>query len=94
MKIERFAISTCCGGSAIAFKLGVPLSKDFLPLLMGSGYLEVKHFTKAGLLYVEHASLTATGAFGADILQIRCKGKQENCLKYVDILEELLKQMG
>lgn len=92
MKIERFAVQACCGKTAISLKLSVPVSKDFIPLLVGKGYTEAVHFTKAGMLYIENANLIATGIFGSDSLQIKCK--INNCAEFINAFEELLTNMG
>lgn len=93
MKITRFAVQSCCGSASIALKLEVPLSKDFLPLLIENGYTAPSHFTKAGILYIENEGIIGTGAFGSDILQIKCRISKDNCYKYVNAFEELLSVM-
>jgi hypothetical protein len=92
MKVERFAVQTCCGKTAISLKLSSPLSKDFLPYLVRNGYVEAKHFTKSGMLYVENINLIATGIFGSDNLQIKCK--VNNCDNFLKDFEVLLTNMG
>ena len=75
----------------IALKLGSPLSATFLPLLKEAGFTEWPSFTKAGIFYVDNQELTATGAFGSNILQIKCKPK--NCIDSISIIEGLLAKM-
>lgn len=88
MKIERLTVKSCCGKTAVAFKLDSPISKDILPLLIGKGFIEGKHFTAAGMLYVENAALIASGNFGSNILHIKCK--VNDCIKFINDFEELL----
>lgn len=94
MKIERIAIkSTCklCQGK-IAFKIGGSITKDnILPLLMNNGFIEMKHFTKSNILYVESEDLIVSGAFGQNILQTNCKKK--DCQVSLNKLESLLINM-
>jgi hypothetical protein len=87
MKVERFLVKACCGSTSVTFKIGSPVSKDFLPLLVGNGFIESKHFTAAGLLYVENESLVVTGSFGQSILQIKCK---KTCEESINNFEQLL----
>lgn len=94
MKIERFAVQSCCGTASTALKLSGTLSKDFLPLLVDKGYTAPSHFTKAGILYVENEGLIATGAFGSNILQIKCRIARDKCSNYISAFEELLSTMG
>lgn len=92
MKIERFGVKTCCGGKpSLVLKLSSSVSKDFIPLFVGSGYTEAKRFTEGGMLYVESVNLIATGVFGSDNLQIKCKVK--DCDKFISAFEELLATM-
>jgi hypothetical protein len=88
MKFEKFAVHACCGTTAVALKLGAPLSPAILAFLVGNGYIESPNFTKAGILYVENEGLTVTGALGSDILQLKCKNN--DCSKYISDFEELL----
>lgn len=94
MKIEKFAVQSCCGTASVAFKLDTPISKAFLPLLVDKGYTAPSHFTKAGILYVENEGLIATGAFGSDILQIKCRIAKDKCEKFINTFEEILIAMG
>lgn len=87
MAVERFLVKACCGSTSVSFKIGSPLSKDFLPLLVGNGFTEAKHFTAAGLLYVENESLVVTGSFGQTLLQIKCK---KACEDSINSFEQLL----
>ncbi|HWZ23100.1 MAG TPA: hypothetical protein VNW06_10630 [Cytophagaceae bacterium] len=91
MKVERLIVSACCGTTAVAFKLGTGISKDFLPLFESNGFVENKRFTKANILYVENEGLVATGAFGNNILQIKCKVK--DCANFINAIEGLLTNM-
>ena len=91
MKIERFAVQACCGTTTIAMKLSTPISKDFLPSLVSAGFIEAKHFTKAGLLYIENEALIISGTFGANIIHVRCKTGE--CTNLINDFEQLLTNM-
>lgn len=91
MKTERLSVLTCCGGTAISLKLSSPLSKDFLPLLVSGGFIEAKHFTKSGMLYIENNAITVTGNFGQNLVHIRCK--INDCASFINTFEELLANM-
>lgn len=89
MKVERFLSKACCGTTAVSLKVDCSISKDFLPLLVGNGFTEAKHFTAAGLLYVENESMVVTGSFGQRLLQIKCK---KACEESINSFEKLLSQ--
>lgn len=96
MKIERIkASSSCskCGGIALLFKLSVPVSEDFLSLFVKSGFRELSHFTKAGILYVENNDLIIHSPFGDNKLQVKCKSKND-CAGILNDLEALLQKVG
>lgn len=92
MKTERFAFKSCCGTTSVAIKISSPLSKDFLPFLVDNGFTEAKHFTAAGILYIENTTMVVTGSFGSDTLQIKCK-KGDKCEENVNNFEQLLTKM-
>lgn len=95
MKIERIvAPNNCskCGGVALLMKLSVTVTKDFLSLFQSNGFKELKHFTDAGILYVENENLTVHGPFGSDKLQVKCK--KSECQEILNKLEELLQKLG
>lgn len=94
MKIERFAVQQCCGTNAVALKLGSVISKNFLPLLVDKGYTAPSHYTAAGIFYVENEGIIASGAFGSNILNIKCRINKDNCQKYINSFEELIGAMG
>ncbi len=95
MKIERIlAPTTCskCGGVNLLLKVSVSVSKDFLSLFVKNGFRELRHFTIAGILYVENENLTIHGPFGSDKLTVKCK--KSDCPEILNKLEELLQQLG
>jgi hypothetical protein len=92
MQIERFNTKLCCGGTGLSLKLSVLLHKDFIPLLIMGNFSAPPAFTKAGIFYLESRDLTATGSFGSNILQIRCKNN-ENCQQSIDAFEGILAKM-
>jgi len=91
MKVEKFVVKACCGKTSTAFRINKTLSKDFLALLVTKGFTELKHFTAAGILFVENQTLQINGPFGTDILNIRCK--VSDCNKFINDFETLLTSM-
>ena len=91
MKVERYAVKTCCKSMGVAFKLGSILTTDFIAYLSNNGFSEIKSFTKAGILYVESKELTISGGLNSNLLQIRCK--VPNCVGFINVLEELIVKM-
>jgi len=73
MKVKRYDVAACCHKSGVTLKISSPISSNFIPLFVNSGFKEMKSFTASGILYVESINLIATGVFGADNLQIKCK---------------------
>lgn len=88
MKFERFSVKSCCGSSSISYKLYSTLHKDYLALFIENGFTEAKHFTESNILYIESANIIATGVFGSDKLQVKCKIKE--CEKYIENFEKIL----
>lgn len=103
MKVQTFTIegkkscNTCRGSSgASAIVLDKPVSDDLLQKIMATGqYVEAKHMTQAGILYVEDKMLTIHGGFGKNRLSIKCKfslfGKIQECNQALDAVVEMLK---
>ena len=92
MKIQRFITQACCGKTSVYFKIDKSVSKDFLPLFISNGFSELTNFTQAGILYIEDDYLIATGAFGTDKIQVKCK--KSNCQENLNNFENLLNQLG
>lgn len=95
MKVERIVIKPFCSTcpEAISFKIDRTLQQDIIPFLAQQGLIEQPHFTKCNILYVESKNLIATGVFGQNTIQTRCKlpsPKAEDCRKFVNEFEELL----
>lgn len=65
--------------------------KSHLDGLVNLGFIEVAHFTKAGILYVDNQELILKGPFGSDRLQVQCK--IANCDEKINDLEALLQQL-
>jgi hypothetical protein len=93
MKVERFDIKSCCGGSSLIFKTDRPLTPLHLQAFIKLGYKEAAHFTKAGILYVDNSDFTVTGPFGTDRLTVRCKPQNKECTKRINDLEVVLQKM-
>jgi hypothetical protein len=90
----------CCGGvsSSNTLILDRSVSRDMLTALLDLGtYVEAKHMTKAGVLYVESKMLILQGSFGRNRLQAKCKSivpaHTEECVKQLDIAMGVLKSM-
>lgn len=92
MDVERFSIKACCGRTSIIFKTSRPLSKDDVTSLVGYGFVENAHFTKAGILYADNSDFILTGPIGSDRLQVKCRFL--DCSQKLNDLEDLLKQIG
>lgn len=91
MKIERFSIQACCGRTSIIFKTDRPLNKSHIEDFSKLGFTEHKHFTQAGILYVDNIDFILTGPLGSDRLQVKCK--IVNCEPKVNDLEKTLLQL-
>lgn len=90
MKIEKYTIQACCGRTSIIFKTDQPLDTRHILEFIKIGYIEHKHFTKAGILYVDNSDFILTGPLGSDRLQVKCK--MLNCdSKLIDLEQMLLK---
>jgi hypothetical protein len=92
MKVERFTIQTCCGGTSIIFKTDQPITKEHLAGLVARGFNESGHFTQAGILYADNLDFIVTGPIGSDRLQVKCKNI--GCEQKLNDLENLLLQLG
>jgi|TARA_R110000868_G_scaffold99024_3_gene272628 hypothetical protein len=88
LKIEKFNIQACCGGTAIIYKVSPAISKEFQSQLINLGFVESAHFTKAGILYVDNLDFIVSGPFGTNKLQVKCKKK--NCEQALNNFEALL----
>lgn len=91
MKVERFSIQACCGKKAIIFKIGQPITENFILLLVAQGYKEHTHFTKAGILYADNLDFIVTGPIGSDKLQVKCK--KGSCDEKLNDFEALLTRL-
>jgi hypothetical protein len=92
MKVDRLTVKQCCKRSALSFKIGGSVSRDFLTYLVGKDFVESNHFTKSGILYVENNAIVVTGTFGQNILNIKCK--IDDCAVFVNDFEKLITDMG
>ena len=91
MKIEKFSVKSCCGKTAVLFKMDACISEDFLNTLKKSGYIEAPYLTKAGILYVDNDYAILTGTFGSNNLQVKCR--KDNCEETIDNIEKYLQQL-
>lgn len=92
MKVERFTVQACCGRTNLMFKTDRPISKNDIERLKSLGFTEARHFTKAGIMYVDNPDLIVTGPLGSDRLQVKCKIR--DCAQKVNDFEVLLQQLG
>lgn len=92
MKVERFTVQACCGGTSIIFKTDEPLTIKHLNIFKSAGYQEAEHFTKAGILYADNMDFIVTGPFGSNRLQVKCK--KANCDQKLNDFEEFLLKQG
>jgi hypothetical protein len=92
MQIERFTVQACCGKTSLIFKTDRPIFASDIQALVNFGFTEAKHFTKAGILYVDNSDLIITGPIGSDRLQVKCK--IADCDQKLNDFEVLLQQLG
>jgi len=91
MNTERYTIQSCCGRTSIILKTDRPLDSNILNSLLSLGFKEVKHFTNAGILYIENENFILTGPIGSNRLQIKCK--KENCDEKILDIENKMKDI-
>jgi hypothetical protein len=95
MNVEKIILQACCGKTAVIFKTDQPVTKLHLEALQKLGFIELSHFTEAGLLYVDNPDFTITGPFGADRLTVKCKHADKSvCTEKTNDLEVLFQQLG
>lgn len=91
-EIKRLEVkSGCksCSNKQIIFQLGFALDKSHIQIFTDNGYILSKSYIDKGILYIENADISATGPFGSNRLQIRCK--ISSCNLETDKLENILK---
>lgn len=90
MKVERLLVKAFCKAcpDAVAFKLDRSINKEILNFLVSQGFTELPHFTKSNILYIENANMVATGVFGQDTIQTKCKVR--SCEEFINNFEHLL----
>lgn len=88
VKIEKREISTCCGKKQLIWRLNISLNKNHCVLLKQAGFSFFKSYYDSGMLYAEDKGLIASGVFGLNELNIKCKN--EKCNDSVRILEEFI----
>lgn len=91
MKVEVYSISSCCGGKSTIFKTNIPLTLAVIKQFVDKGFIELKHFTDAGLIYVHNSDFILTGPIGSNRLQVKCK--KTKCDQSLEELESLLEQI-
>lgn len=88
MKLTRFTVQSCCGGTTIIYKVDQPLSKELISKLIFHKFIEQTNFTQAGILYMNNEKYILTGPIGSNRLQVKCK--IQNCTQNLNDLEALL----
>ena len=91
MKTERHTIQACCGRTAVILKTDRPLESKIITFLVASGFNESKHFSDAGIIYLDNEDFILTGPIGSDRLQVKCK--KLNCYDKLEELENKLKEI-
>lgn len=91
MKVDRYLTAACCKKTSVTLRLGNQVSKSIIDLFVNHGFTEIKQFTNSGMIYIESANLIATGVFGSDNLQIKCKVK--DCEPFIDNFINLLSSL-
>lgn len=92
MKVERFVVQACCDRKQIVFKLDRPVTQALLDVLKSNGFIDLPHFTQAGMLYADNPDLIVSGPFGADRINVKCKKK--DCEQILNDFEALLLRTG
>lgn len=88
MEIKRYITPSCCGKTALIFKLSKTIDKSLLSKFSSLGFKEDFEFTKFGILYMTSLDLIVTGPFGSTKLQVKCRK-----LDCEDIINKFEKQM-
>lgn len=88
MEIKRFTTPSCCGKTALIFKLGQMIDKSLCDALIPLNFTIRDDFYKAGILYMTSDDLIITGPFGSNKLQVKCK--KSDCSRHIDSFETLL----
>ncbi len=90
MKVGRLTVPAFCNTCppSVSFKIDQPLHKDIIPFLVKEGFVERPNFTKSNIFYVESTNLVASGIFGQNTIQTRCKVR--DCQNFVNDFEQLL----
>jgi hypothetical protein len=91
MKVTRFTVQACCGKTSLILKTDRPVDKKLLDFLVSNSFLELAHFTQAGILYADSSELIVTGPIGSDRLQVKCK--KADCAQLLNDFEVLLQKM-
>jgi hypothetical protein len=91
MKLEKFTVQKCCGGTAVIYKIGRTIDKELLSEFVKLGFVALDHFTAAGIMYIENHDFILTGPIGSNRLQIKCR--RANCEPKLNEFETTLKQM-
>lgn len=81
--------SSCnCNKPQTLLETNFPFDKEHLVYFANNNFVEVKSYTKVGILYIEDANLVAIGPFGSNRLQIKCKNA--NCDASLANLENVI----
>jgi len=74
LKIKNKIFSkSCCGKEVITLFLDTTLLKEHIASFVALNFTEKKHFTEAGIFYVDNEQLIITGPFGSNRLEVKCR---------------------
>jgi hypothetical protein len=60
-------------------------------IFINLGFLELAHFTSAGIMYIENYDFIITGPIGSNRLQVKCR--RANCESKLDDLEKIFQNI-
>ncbi len=93
MKVEKFTVQACCGKTSVIFKIDQPVGLNHVNQLVNLGFIERKHFTEAGIIYIDNSDFIITAPLGSNKLQVKCKHSKCSDEKF-EVIEIMLQQIG
>jgi hypothetical protein len=75
MNHQKFITKSCCGKTALIYKIDRSINKELIDRFVAFGFIEKSNFTVAGICYVENDNFVLTGTIGSDKLQVKCRKK-------------------
>lgn len=89
--INLITSKSCCGSKALIAETVRAVKKSSTNIFKDAGYFVPDNFFNSGIFYVNKNNLTATAAFGATKISIRCGGN--DCAEQVEEFVALLEQV-